>query len=850
MAAGENGYVTMQGLSEAEAAQRLLSEGANELPSEKKRTIWRIAFDVVREPMFLMLLGGGGIYLLLGDIEEALLLLLFVFLVMGITLHQERKTERALEKLRDLSSPRAAVIRDGRIVRIAGREVVRGDLVILSEGDRVPADGRLLEETNLLVDESLLTGEAVPVRKLPSKEEKLAAAPGGDDQPFVYSGTLVVRGQGLAQITAVGAQTAIGRIGRALQGLQLENTLLQQEIKRLVFRLSVVGLSLCVLVILMFCLQRGALLQGVLAGITLAMAILPEEFPVVLTVFMALGAWRLSQSRVLTRRMAVIEALGAATVLCVDKTGTLTQNQMTVKAFFTQGRMYELDSNSISVLPEELHELAEFSILASQRDPLDPMEKAFKELGDAYLQQTEHLHADWDMVREYPLLPGLLALSHIWRAPCGGCYVVAAKGAPETVLDLCHLADDERQALMRQVEKMAMNGMRVLGVAKAEFCGETLPEGQHDFAFQFIGLTGLADPLRPNVPDAIKACTAAGMRVVMITGDYAGTAQSIAAEAGLDGQTAMLTGPELNGLSDHELQERIGGVCIIARAVPEHKLRIVNALKANGEVVAMTGDGVNDAPALKAAHIGIAMGGRGTDVAREAAGLVLQDDDFASIVRAVAMGRRIYDNLKKATAYILAIHIPIIGMSVLPLLLNWPLVLYPAHVVLLEMLIDPACAIVFEAEEMEGDAMLRPPRRRDEALLSRDIIAVSLAQGFSALTITAAMFWMALTLERPADEARAFAFITLIMGNVALILTNRSWSDSFLSVFHSHNQALGWVTGGAVVFVGLILYFPFLRDIFRFAELHMEDLLICLAVWAISLLWFEMLKKLRRFRCP
>ena len=657
------------GLSVEEAAGRFASEGPNELLAEKKRTIWRIALDVVREPMFLMLLAGGGIYLLLGDIEEALLLLLFVFLVMGITLHQERKTERALEKLRDLSSPRAAVIRDGRIMRVAGREVVRGDLVILSEGDRIPADGRLLEETNLLVDESLLTGESAPVRKLSSIEEHSPAEPGGDDQPFVYSGTLVVRGQGLAQITAVGAHTAIGGIGRALQGVQLENTLLQQEIKRLVFRLSVLGLSVCVLVIFIFCWQRGEWLQGVLAGITLAMAILPEEFPVVLTVFMALGAWRLSQSRVLTRRMAVIEALGAATVLCVDKTGTLTQNQMTVKAFFAHGRLYELDSNSISVLPEELHELAEFSILASQRDPLDPMEKAFKQLGDSYLQQTEHLHADWDMVREYPLLPGLLALSHIWRAPCGGCYVVAAKGAPETVLDLCHLSDDERQALMRQVEKMAMDGMRVLGVAKAEFCGENLPEGQHDFAFQFIGFTGLADPLRPNVPDAIKACTAAGMRVVMITGDYAGTAQSIAAEAGLDGQMAILTGPELNGLSDRELQERIGGVCIIARAVPEHKLRIVNALKANGEVVAMTGDGVNDAPALKAAHIGIAMGGRGTDVAREAAGLVLQDDDFASIVRAVAMGRRIYDNLKKATAYILAIHIPIIGMSVLPLLL-------------------------------------------------------------------------------------------------------------------------------------------------------------------------------------
>lgn len=840
----------MGGLSSEEAAKRLAGDGPNELPAEKKRTFWRIALEVVKEPMFLMLLGGGGIYLLLGDVEEAALLLLFVFLVMGITLHQERKTERALERLRDLSSPRAAVVRDGRVMRIAGRDVVRGDLVILSEGDRIPADGYLFSATNLMVDESLLTGESAPVRKQEATGEKTATpSPGGDDLPFVYSGTLVVQGRGFAEIIDTGAQTAIGQIGQALQGLQLENTLLQKEIKRLVLQLSMVGLTLCALVVLFFCVQRGSLLQGVLAGITLAMAILPEEFPVVLTVFMALGAWRLSQNQVLTRRMAVIETLGAATVLCVDKTGTLTQNQMAVKAFFTDGRYYELQDEAGQQLPEELHELVEFSILASQRDPLDPMEKAFKQLGDDYLQQTEHLHADWEMVREYPLLPGLLALSHIWRSPQGSCYIVAAKGAPEAVLDLCHLDEEARQALMRQVERMALDGMRVLGVAKAEYSGTVLPDGQHDFAFQFVGLTGLADPLRPNAHQAIEACHEAGMRVVMITGDYAGTAACIAAEAGLDGEKALLTGPELRAMRDDELQQRIGDVSIIARAVPEDKLRIVNALKANGEVVAMTGDGVNDAPALKAAHIGIAMGGRGTDVAREAAGLVLLDDDFSSIVRAVAMGRRIYDNLKKATAYIVAIHIPIIGMSVLPLAAGWPLVLYPAHVVLLEMLIDPACAVVFEAERMEAGAMRRPPRHENEALLSRDILFFSLAQGISAFVITALMFWMALILERGADEARAFAFVTLIMGNVAMILTNRSWSDSFFGAFRSHNRALGWVTGGAVLFVGLILYFPFLRDIFRFAELHLEDVAICLAVWGGSLLWFEVLKKLRRRFC-
>ena len=839
----------LMGLPEEEAARRLAAEGVNELPAQKRRPVWRIALAVVREPMFLMLLGGGGIYLLLGDVQEALLLLLFVFLVMGITLHQERKTERALERLRDLASPRAAVIRDGQIMRIAGREVVRGDVVILSEGDRIPADGWLLAETNLLVDESLLTGESAPVRKQAQAAGVVAAAcaaPGGDDQPFVYSGTLAVRGQGYATITATGCRTVMGRIGLSLQTLQEETTLLQSEIKRLVFRLSVAGVCFCAVVVVVFCLARGDWLQGILAGITLAMAILPEEFPVVLTVFMALGAWRLAQNKVLTRRVAVIETLGAATVLCVDKTGTLTQNQMEVSAFFVGGQRYDLRALATRELPESLHEIVEFSILASQRDPLDPMEKAFKHLGDHYLQQTEHLHGDWVMEREYPLLPGLLALSHIWRAPHGQCYVVAAKGAPEAVLDLCHLDEAERRRQMAQVEAMALAGMRVLGVAKAEYCGSELPEGQHDFAFKWIGLTGLADPLRPSAAEAIKECYAAGMRVVMITGDYAGTAQSIAAQIGLACREAILTGPELEALSDAELRARIGHIQVIARAVPEHKLRIVNALKANGEIVAMTGDGVNDAPALKAAHIGIAMGGRGTDVAREAAGLVLLDDDFSSIIKAVAMGRRIYANLRKATAYILAIHIPIIGMTILPLFFGWPLVLFPAHVVLLEMLIDPACAIVFEAEQLEANAMRCPPRPADEALLSRDIVALSLAQGFSALGITVAMFWMVLTLGRGADEARAFAFVTLVMGNISLIVANRSWSESWWTVFHSHNVALGWVAGGAVVFIGAILSVPGLRAVFRFAELHLEDVAICLAVWVFTMVWFELLKKIRQ----
>ncbi len=834
----------IQGLSSQEAELRFLKEGPNELPSEKKRSFWQIMLEVIREPMFLMLIGGGIIYLLLGDIEEAILLLGFVFLVMGITLNEERKAERALEALRDLSSPRAVVIRDGQNKRIAGREVVCGDIVFIAEGDRVPADAYLLGGMNLLVDESLLTGEAVPVRKRVAKVIKEMGQPGGEDTPFLYSGTVVVQGQGFAEVLSTGEKTEMGKIGRSLQVLQLEDTLLHKEVRRLVFCLSIIGGLCCFIMIAVFGFVRGEWLQGILAGITLAMATLPEEFPVVLTVFLALGAWRMSKKRVLTRRVAAIETLGAATVLCVDKTGTLTENQMAVKMIFANQQMYDIGPD-YEELPEALHEIVEYSILASQREPFDPMEKAFKQLGEQYLQRTEHLHADWLMEQEYPLLPDLLAISHVWKAPNGEKYIVACKGSPEAIMDLCHFCDLDRQSLLPQIETMANAGMRVLGVAKAEFLSPVLPGGQHDFVFDFLGLVGLSDPLRASVPDAIRECCAAGIRVVMITGDYAGTAESIGRGIGLTQAGKTMTGSELAALSDRQLQEVICDISIFARVVPEQKLRIVNALKANGEIVAMTGDGVNDAPALKSAHIGIAMGGRGTDVAREAASLVLLDDDFSSIVQSVAMGRRIFDNIKKSMIYILAIHVPIAGISLVPLFFNWPLILFPAHVVLLEMIIDPACALVFEAEKPEADSMNRPPRQVADKLINREMVMVSVLQGISVFIVILAVFGTAMYLQRDENEARALTFVTLIVGNLGLIFVNRSWSETMVGAVRSQNTVLWWVTGGAVLFVGAVLCVPFLRNLFKFAELHAVDLLICVAAGILSIAWFEIFKMVR-----
>jgi Ca2+-transporting ATPase len=837
----------VKGLSEQEAAQRLKEEGPNELPSSKRRHFLAIVYDISMEPMFLLLVACGVLYLFLGDMKEALMLLGFVFVVIGITFYQERKTERALEALRDLSSPRARVIREGKEKRIAGREVVRGDILILNEGDRVPADAVILSCVNLSVNESLLTGESVPVRKIAANGHLDMGRPGGDDQPFVFSGTLVVQGQGIAQVQATGLRTEIGKIGKVLQTVEPEKTLLQKETGRLVRKLALLGLTLCVLVVIVFGLTRGNWLNGFLAGITLAMATLPEEFPVVLTIFLALGAWRMSQRQVLTRRVPAIETLGSTTVLCVDKTGTLTLNRMLVKRLFAGDEFWNV-GHSVESMPEGFHALMEYSILASQIDPFDPMEKAIRELGEQYLAQTEHIHRNWTMVHEYPLSKELLALSRVWKSPGDSDYVIAAKGAPEAIADLCHFNATQTTEITRHVNTMADEGLRVLGVAKAHFNESGLPGEQHEFEFEFLGLIALADPVRPTVPDAVRECYTAGIRVVMITGDYPGTAQNIARQIGLRSDNQFITGPDLDKMSDSELQKSIKTVNIFARVVPEQKLRLVNAFKANGEIVAMTGDGVNDAPALKSAHIGIAMGGRGTDVARESSALVLLDDDFSSIVQAVKMGRRIFDNIKKAIAYIFAIHVPIAGMSLIPVLLKWPLVLLPVHVVFLELIIDPACSVVFEAEPEEADVMTRPPRNPKESLFDRTTLALSLLQGTSVLFIILGVFAIALYRGHGELEARALTFTTLIIANLGLILTNRSWSRSILNTLRSHNPALWWVLGGAAVFLGAVLYIPALRSLFHLSTLHFIDLVICLSAGIISIAWFEGLKMVKHFK--
>jgi P-type Ca2+ transporter type 2C len=850
-----------RGLTEADVLTRQKQEGFNELPSAQSRSLLSLAWDAIQDPIFLLLVGGGVIYWILGDLQEALILLGFVVFITGISLYQEGKTEHALAALRDLSSPRALVVRDGQRKRIAGSEVVRGDILILAEGDRVPADGIVLSCTNLSTDESLLTGESLPVRKVATVGDVEMARPGGDELPFVYSGTLVVQGQGIVRVRSIGAQTEMGKIGKALQQVQSEVTPLQREMNRLVSRLLGIALLLCVAIVVIYGFTTGDWLKGVLAGITLAMAILPNEFPVVVTIFLALGAWRISQNHVLARRSSAVETLGAATVLCVDKTGTLTLNQMAVQQLLAYNdpenpQPYDLALHLQVPLPEAVHELVEFCILASQRDPFDPMEKAFKELGEYSLANTEHLHDDWKILRAYPLSPDLLAMSHVWQSADGKQYEIATKGAPEAIADLCHFTPQQQQILAVQVSKMAAQGLRVLGVAKASLLEapppflpphpsldiEHLPEKQHDFPFQFLGLVGLSDPVRPTVAAAVRECYTAGIRVVMITGDYPETARSIARQVGLTQTGEIITGSELDRMSDTELQQHIQNTNIFARAVPEQKLRIVNALKDKGEVVAMTGDGVNDAPALKAAQIGIAMGQRGTDVARESAALVLLDDDFSSIVQAVKLGRRIFDNLRKAMSYLLAIHIPIAGMSLIPVLFKLPLVLLPIHVAFLHLIIDPACSIVLEAEPAEANVMQRPPRHPKEPLFGRKTVGLSILQGSGILVIILAIFLISLYRGQGELDARALTFTTLILANLGLILSESSTSHLSLKILKSPNPTLWWTIGGGVFFLAIVLYVPFLQNLFSFSFLHSIDLAICLGGGTICLLWFELLK--------
>ena len=897
------GALEARGLSSAEAARRLAAEGANLLPGSAPKSTAAIVREVAGEPMFLMLLAAGGIYLALGDPAEALFLLGFVFVVIGITLVQQRKTQRALESLRDLSAPRALVIRGGLEQRIPGADVVRGDVLVLHEGDRIAADA-LLFDGQLDVDESLLTGESVAVVKTPDAVAIVAAANEAPGRPkrssapeglepaapnlleqvgtgdrgeasrkprparpraahavasvgALYASTVVVRGVGLAEVSATAGATAVGRIGADLAATTEPPSALQQASRKLVRRLGVAALLLASAQVLLGWWWDGRpVLESLLAGIALAMAILPEEIPVILTVFLALGAWRISKQKVLTRRVSAVEALGAITVLAVDKTGTLTMNRMDVAELATSDARFTPDH--AAELPEEFHLLAEFAMLATPADPFDPMEKAIQLFGHRWLAGTEHVHEGREPEFEYPISGEILAMTRVFASSAPTQHLLATKGAPEAVADLCHLAIERLEAIRRQVEAMAERGLRVLGVARGRWTGAPAapdaepawPRSQHDFDFEFLGLLGLADPPRPEVPAALAECRRAGVRVIMMTGDHPATAQAIARQVGLSDRPEVITGTEMAALDDTALLVRLQHVDLCARLLPAHKLRLVQVLRAGGEVVAMTGDGVNDAPALKAADIGIAMGERGTDVAREAAGLVLLDDSFARIVAAIRQGRHIDDNLRKATRFVFAVHVPVIALALVPTLLQWPVLLMPVHIVLLQLLIDPACSIVFEADPADSGLMDRMPRPVSDSPFAAAPLGYAVLQGLGiAGVLLSGYAWLARQGWSVA-QGRSVVLGTLMLSVMLLILANRDLRRSALLGIADTNPWLWRMAIAMGLLLAAVLGLPWLRQLMGLDLPGMAGLAAVAGLLALCILWLELVRQAGRRLIP
>lgn len=825
-----------QGITSIKAAELLKQHGYNELPSAKPKNIWKIALEVIKEPMFILLLACGSLYLLLGDYSEGIILLCWVFVIIFITFYQHRKTEKSLEALRQLSSPRALVIRDGKEIRIAGREVVPDDIMLLNEGDRVPADALVLESINLTIDESLLTGESIPVSKTVSGEI-------ANTQNRIFSGTLVVQGKGIAKVLHTGTNTQFGKIGVSLQSIEQDKTRLQHEMRLLVRNLFIGGAVISVGVILAFYFTRGDFLQSLLNGLAAAMALLPEEFPVVLTIFLALGAWRLSKNSVLTRKPSAIETLGSATVLCSDKTGTITQNKMEIAALHCGDKTYLREEFEASQI--QLNELIRVLHNASQTNSIDPMERAIVNEYKKIDTNTQELK----LLKEYPLSKNLFAMTRVFQTKNEKSGIAFCKGAPEAIFKLCQLSEIEISAHTQIVQRFAQKGFRVIAAAKHNLQSEVLPENQSEFNFSFVGLVGFEDPIRPEVPAAIKECNEAGIRVIMITGDYPETAKSIASQIGLQHIENVLTGTELKNFSIEELKDKIKHTHIFARIIPEQKLQIIQALKTNGEIVAMTGDGVNDAPALKAADIGVAMGLKGTDVAREASSLVLLDDNFASIVHAIRSGRKIFDNLQKAMSYIIAIHIPIIGLVLLPALFpSLPILLMPLHIVFLELIIDPVCALAFESEQEEQGIMSRPPRNPNELFFGLRKILSSLTKGILLLTMVIVVYFLSINEGHTHEEVRAIAFSSLIIGNIFLILTSLSNTRSFIAVIREKNLAVLIISITAMALLVLTISTPFLQNIFNFQFPGYIHFIISIIGASGMLLIFELTKRLKQFK--
>lgn len=797
-----------KGLSEQDAKTLLAQIGPNIIYSANTRTILSIVKETLREPTFLLLLVAAGLYLVLGSLGEGLFVSAGALISLTLVILQEARSESALKALQALAEPHARVIRDGQQRRIPARELVPGDTVLLTAGERIPADGRIISSGVLTIDESLLTGESVPVLKSASSVIETSpdsTTPNDQNMSTGFAGTLVVHGEGALRAVHTGMRTRLGNIGSSLSILQAEQTPLQRTSATLVGYLGIFAIGFCVLVIVAYGILRHDWIQGMLAGLTLGIALVPEEFPMVLAIFMAIGAWRLAQNKVLVRRAAAIETLGAITFLCVDKTGTLTENKMSVATVWTDGDLHPLDG---PIRSPQIAGVMSIAALASAVHPVDPMDLSIRGLvPDA---ASAYCIDDKTPCLTRPLHPDLLAVIQVWKRH--NDLFFAAKGAPEAIFRLCRMAPDAQQKMLDAVASMAAKGFRVLGVA-SRIDADQPPPDLSDLPFDFAGLIGFQDPVRAGVPEALAVAHGAGISVAMITGDYPATALAIARDAGIFVKGGILTGEEIAEMDPAALRERLKTVRVFARVMPEQKLALVEALKASGEIVAMTGDGVNDAPALKAAQVGLAMGNRGTDVAREASDIVLLDDSFLSIMGGILQGRRIFTNLRKALIFITATHIPIAGLALLPIAFGLPPLFFPMHVILFELAIDPVCSLVFEAEPAAPDTMQRPPRDKKIALFGRRELLISVAQGVILLTGVFSIYYAMLQFGYPATEARAAAFTVAIVGNLTLAFADTA--EVGTSFFDRRRIVFWSILASTMAVVAILLFVPQAGQLFQ-----------------------------------
>ena len=832
----------LQGLT-SEQAQKLQEQfGKNQLTDEKKQSFLSKAIHIICEPMFLLLIVAAVIYFILGEPRDGAIMLIFVIGIISIDIIQEWKTDKTLNALKDLSAPHVTVIRDGKEQMIASVDLVPNDLMIIAEGVKIPADGEVVKASDLCVDESSLTGEAEGVWKLTTD----TTDKNSNDywrKDYCYAGTLVIQGSATIRVDKIGAATEYGKIGANVASAMENPTPLQKQTGQLVkLCAGIAGVLFALVSVFTYYnlpdhVFRERIIESILSGITLAMAMIPEEFPVILTVFLSMGAWRLAKKQSLVRKLPAVETLGAVSVLCVDKTGTITMNQMTVRDTWSVGT--------------DARELIEIMGLACEIDAYDPMEKAMLDYCETFGINKDHLFGS-ELITEYAFTNDLKMMGHVWKHD--GEIIIAAKGSPERILTICNMNDAERQQTEEEINKMSKQGLRVIAVGIMKPNSEAeIPVTITDCILTLCGLIGLADPPRESVKRDIENCTRAGVRVVMITGDNGITASSIAKQVGMMGSDKIITGDELNSMSDAELRERVRDVSVFSRVVPEHKMRIVKAFKENGEVVAMTGDGVNDAPALKHADIGIAMGKRGSEVSREAADLILLDDNFSTIVDTIRDGRRIYDNIRKAVGYVFTIHIPIAFAALLAPLLNIipaNLLLLPLHVVLLELIIDPTCSIVLERQPAEHNIMERQPRNPQENILTAGTLTKSIIQGLAIFAASFGTYYLLLQ-QNPENAAlaRTMALSIIIIANLFLVQVNSSNYDSMVqSMIRLAKDRVMWgVSIGTIAGLLLILYTP-LSGILKLAPLTAGQLSGAVIIAAVSVLWYEIVKLVKRMK--